>query len=278
MVRGGLVEKVRIPFFQVDAFTQIPFGGNPAAVCLLDEELPDSLMQNIAAENNLSETAFLLPQGSQGTDLHYGLRWFTPTTEVDLCGHATLASAYVLFTQIYPQAEQVEFSTRSGLLRVRRRGEQLVMDFPAQSMEPWPEALESVSAALGVVPLELYRGGMGLAVLASPQQVQQLQPDMAKTKALASSGLIATAPGEDLEDLDFVSRVFAPQLGIPEDPVTGAAHCLLVPYWAKRLGKSELRARQVSARGGELCCQDLGARVEISGQAVLVIAGEFWLE
>ncbi len=274
---------MRIPFFQVDAFTQVPFGGNPAAVCLLDEELPDSLMQSIAAENNLSETAFLLPQGSQGTDLHYGLRWFTPTTEVDLCGHATLASAYVLFTQIHPQAEQVEFSTRSGLLRVRRRGEQLAMDFPAQPIEPWPEGLESVSAALGVVPLELYRGGMGLAVLASPQQVQQLQPDMAKIQTLASTGLIVTAPGKDLkelEDLDFVSRVFAPQLGIPEDPVTGAAHCLLVPYWAKRLGKSksELRARQVSARGGELCCRDLGSRVEISGQAVLVIAGELWLE
>ncbi|MEN9221013.1 MAG: PhzF family phenazine biosynthesis protein [Thermostichus sp. BF3_bins_97] len=266
---------MRIPFFQVDAFTQAPFGGNPAAVCLLSEGLPDPLLQNIAAENNLSETAFLLPQGSQGTALHYGLRWFTPTTEVDLCGHATLAGAHVLFTQVHPQAEQVVFSTRSGRLQVRRRREQLVMDFPAQPVEPWPEALESVTAALGVAPLELYRGGLGLAVLDSPQQVRQLQPDMTKIQALASTGLIVTAPGDEQ---DFVSRFFAPQLGIPEDPVTGAAHCLLIPYWAQRLGKKELSARQVSARGGDLWGCDLGARVEIAGQAVLVITGELWLE
>ncbi|MFQ3613419.1 MAG: PhzF family phenazine biosynthesis protein [Cyanobacteriota bacterium] len=274
------MEGVRIPFFQVDAFTQKPFAGNPAAVCLLTKEgLAEPLLQQIAAENNLSETAFLLPQGSQGTTLHYELRWFTPTTEVDLCGHATLASAHVLFTQVDPQAEVVEFSTRSGLLRVRRQGERLVMDFPAQALEPWPEALERVSAALGVRPLELYQGGLGLAVLASAQQVQQLQPNMAEIKALASTGLIVTAPAEELdgEDLDFVSRFFAPQLGIPEDPVTGAAHCLLIPYWAKRLGQSELTARQVSARGGELFCRDLGSRVEIAGYAVLVIAGELLL-
>ncbi|MEN9225919.1 MAG: PhzF family phenazine biosynthesis protein [Thermostichus sp. HHBFW_bins_43] len=268
---------MRIPFFQVDAFTQVRFGGNPAAVCLLSEGLPDPLLQNIAAENNLSETAFLLPQGSgsQGAALQYGLRWFTPTTEVDLCGHATLASAHVLFTQVHPQAEEVVFSTRSGRLQVRRRREQLVMDFPTQPMKPWPEALERVTAALGVVPLELYRGGMGLAVLNSPQQVCQLQPDMAKIQALASTGLIVTAPGDEQ---DFVSRFFAPQLGIPEDPVTGSAHCLLIPYWARRLGKSELTAHQVSARRGELFCRDLGSRVEIAGQAVLVIAGEMWLE
>ncbi|WP_268836191.1 PhzF family phenazine biosynthesis protein [Synechococcus sp. Nb3U1] len=270
------MNSVRIPFFQVDAFTQKPFAGNPAAVCLLTKDgLAEPLMQQIAAENNLSETAFLLPQGSQGTILHYGLRWFTPTTEVDLCGHATLASAHVLLTQVDPQAEAVEFSTRSGLLRVRRLGERLVMDFPAQPVEPWPEALESVAAALGVVPRELYRGGMGLAVLDSPQQVGQLQPDMAKIQALASTGLVVTAPGEEQ---DFVSRFFAPQLGIPEDPVTGAAHCLLIPYWAKRLGRSELTARQVSARGGELLGRDLGSRVEIAGYAVLVIMGEMRLD
>lgn len=264
----------------VDAFTQKPFAGNPAAVCLLTKEgLAELLLQQIAAENNLSETAFLLPQGSQGTFLRYKLRWFTPTTEVDLCGHATLASAHVLFSQVDPQAEAVEFLTRSGLLQVRRLGERLVMDFPTQPIQPWPEALERVSAALGVVPLELYQGGMGLAVLASAQQVQQLQPNLAEVKALASSGLIVTATTDDSkpDDPDFVSRVFAPQLGIPEDPVTGSAHCLLIPYWAKRLGKAELRARQVSARGGELFCRDLGARVEIAGYAVLVIAGELWL-
>ncbi|MGQ9838794.1 MAG: PhzF family phenazine biosynthesis protein [Cyanobacteriota bacterium] len=282
-MKRDVIGAVRIPFFQVDAFTRKPFAGNPAAVCLLPENgLAEPLLQQIAAENNLSETAFLLPQGSQDTALRYRLRWFTPTTEVDLCGHATLASAYVLLTQVDPQAQTVEFSTRSGLLRVQRRGEQLVMDFPAQPMVPWPEALESVSAALGVVPLELYRGGMGVVVLPSAQQVQQLQPNMAQIKALASTGLIVTAPGTDLADpagdaLDFVSRVFAPQLGIPEDPVTGSAHCLLIPYWAQRLGKSELMARQVSTRGGELFCRDLGSRVEIAGYAVLVIAGELWL-
>ncbi|MEN9203216.1 MAG: PhzF family phenazine biosynthesis isomerase [Thermostichus sp. DG_1_6_bins_120] len=270
---------VRIPFFQVDAFTRKPFAGNPAAVCLLPKDgLAERLLQQIAAENNLSETAFLLRQGSQGRTLRYQLRWFTPTTEVDLCGHATLASAHVLFTQVDPQAETVEFLTRSGLLRVQRQGEQLMMDFPAQPIQPWPEAMERVSAALGVVPLELYQGGMGLAVLASARQVQQLQPNLAEVKALAGSGLIVTASAEDIEELDFVSRVFAPQLGIPEDPVTGSAHCLLIPYWAERLGKVELRARQVSARGGELFCRALGSRVEIAGYAVLVIAGEVLLD
>ncbi|MFS8876983.1 PhzF family phenazine biosynthesis protein [Synechococcus sp. H55.8] len=266
---------MRIPFFQVDAFTAVPFGGNPAAVCLLPQELPAALMQAIAAENNLSETAFLLPQGSLGAVPHYGLRWFTPTTEVDLCGHATLAGAYVLLTGVHPEAQEVAFSTRSGRLSVRRQGERLAMDFPAQAPQPWPEAQEQVAAALGIPPVDLCRGGMGMAVLASAQQVQQVQPDWAQVQALPVSGLIVTASGEDLKDgPDFVCRVFAPQLGIVEDPVTGSAQCLLMPYWSRRLGRAELKARQLSTRGGELWCRDLGPRVEIAGQAVLVIVGE----
>ncbi|MGY2715350.1 PhzF family phenazine biosynthesis protein [Thermostichus sp. MS-CIW-19] len=268
-------KQVRIPLFQVDAFTAVPFKGNPAAVCLLPQELPAALMRAIAAENNLSETAFLLPQGSEGEVPHYGLRWFTPTTEVELCGHATLGSAYVLLTEIHPEAQGVAFSTRSGRLQVRRQGERLAMDFPAQFPQPWPEGQEQVAAALGIPPLELYRGSMGVAVLTSAQQVQQLQPDWERVQALPVSGLIVTASGGDLEDQpDFVCRVFAPQLGIPEDPVTGSAQCLLTPYWSQRLGRTELKARQLSARGGELWCRDLGTRVEIAGQAVLVIAGE----
>jgi len=274
----GLVEKVWIPLFQVDAFTAVPFAGNPAAVCLLPQELPQALMQAIAAENNVSETAFLLPQGSQGEVPHYGLRWFTPTTEVDLCGHATLAGAHVLFTEVHPEAERVAFSTRSGLLQVRRQGDRLAMDFPAQTPEPWPEAKEQVAAALGIPPVELYRGDMGVAVLASAGQVQQVQPDLAQVQALPVPGLIVTASGAALGNgPDFVCRVFAPRLGIPEDPVTGSAQCLLMPYWAKRLGRSELQAHQLSSRGGELWCRDLGSRVEIAGQAVLVIRGELRL-
>ena len=268
---------MRIPLFQVDAFTAVPFGGNPAAVCLLPQELPEALLQAIAAENNLSETAFLLPQGSEGEVPHYGLRWFTPTTEVDLCGHATLAGAYVLLTEVHPEAQEVTFSTRSGRLSVRRQGERLAMDFPAQAPQPWPEAQEQVAAALGIPPVELCRGSMGVAVLASAQQVQQVQPDLAQVQVLPVSGLIVTAAGaggEGEEKPDFVCRVFAPQLGIAEDPVTGSAQCLLIPYWSRRLGRAELKARQLSTRGGELWCRDLGPRVEIAGQAVLVIVGE----
>ncbi|MFS8858975.1 PhzF family phenazine biosynthesis protein [Synechococcus sp. H60.4] len=266
---------MRIPLFQVDAFTAVPFRGNPAAVCLPPQELPAALMQAIAAENNLSETAFLLLQGSLGDVPLYGLRWFTPTTEVELCGHATLAGAYVLLTEIHPKAQEVAFSTRSGRLQVRRQGERLAMDFPAQFPEPWPEGQEQVAAALGIPPVELYRGSMGVAVLASAQQVQQVQPELDRVQTLPVSGLIVTASGAEREgEPDFVCRVFAPQLGIPEDPVTGSAQCLLVPYWSERLGRTELRVRQLSARGGELWCHHRGPRVEIAGQAVLVMAGE----
>ncbi len=266
---------MRIPLFQVDAFTAVPFGGNPAAVCLLPQALPEALMQAIAAENNLSETAFLLPQRSLGEVPFYGLRWFTPTTEVELCGHATLASAYVLLTEIHPEAQEVAFSTRSGQLSVRRQGERLAMNFPAQFPKPWPEGQEQVAAALGIPPLEVYRSGMGMAVLASAEQVRQVQPNWAQVEALPVSGLIVTAAGADPEEgADFVCRVFAPQLGIREDPVTGSAQCLLTPYWSQRLGRPELKVRQLSGRGGELWCRDLGPRVEIAGQAVLVMVGE----
>ncbi|MFS8867400.1 PhzF family phenazine biosynthesis protein [Synechococcus sp. H65.1] len=263
---------MRIPLFQVDAFTAVPFRGNPAAVCLLSQELPQELLQAIAAENNLSETAFLLPQGSQEGLPHYRLRWFTPTTEVALCGHATLAAAHVLLSEVHPEAQEVAFSTPSGQVSVRRQRDRLAMDFPAQTPQPWLEAQDQVAAALGIPPLELYRGSMGVAVLASAQQIQQVQPDLNRVQALPVSGLIVTAAAERGEG--FVCRVFAPQLGIPEDPVTGSAQCLLAPYWSERLGQRELRVRQLSARGGELWCCHRGSRVEIAGQAVLVIVGE----
>ena len=266
---------MRIPLFQVDAFTAVPFRGNPAAVCLLSQELPQELLQAIAAENNLSETAFLLPQGSWDGLPHYSLRWFTPTTEVDLCGHATLAAAHVLLSEVHPEAQEVAFSTRSGQVLVRQQGKRLAMDFPSQTPQPWLEAQEQVAAALGIPPLELYRGSMGVAVLASAQQVRQVQPNRAQVEALSVSGLIVTAAGADSEEgADFVCRVFAPRLGISEDPVTGSAQCLLAPYWSERLGRTELRVRQLSTRGGELWCRYLGARVEIAGQAVLVMVGE----
>jgi PhzF family phenazine biosynthesis protein len=255
---------VRIPIYQVDAFTGRLFAGNPAAVCPLEEWLDDATMQAIAAENNLSETAFFVRRGES-----FDLRWFTPAVEVDLCGHATLASAFVVFEYLDRAAEAVRFETRGGTLTVRRREELLAMDFPARPPQPSPPNA-ALATALGRAPTELWTSPDYMAVYDSEDEVRSLAPDMQAITALGGASVMVTALGKDA---DFVSRFFAPACGVPEDPVTGMAHCTLTPYWAKRLGKPELHALQVSARGGELFCRDLGDRVEIAGRAVKYLEG-----
>lgn len=255
---------MRIPIYQVDAFASRLFAGNPAAVCPLEEWPEDSVMQAIAAENNLAETAFFLRHGDP-----HALRWFTPALEVDLCGHATLASAYVVFEYLDRSAHAVRFSTRSGELVVRRQAELLALDFPARppaQCEPYP----ALAAALGKPPRELWESRDYMAVYDTEEQVRALEPDMKALAAVGHFAVIATAPGRSS---DFVSRFFAPASGVDEDPVTGSAHCTLTPFWARRLGKSELHALQVSARGGELFCRDHGDRVEIAGGAVPYLEG-----
>jgi predicted PhzF superfamily epimerase YddE/YHI9 len=255
---------MQIPLYQVDAFTNRLFAGNPAAVCPLEEWLPDALLQAIAAENNLSETAFFLRRGDR-----YELRWFTPSVEVDLCGHATLASAFVILRLLEPARERVEFDTRSGQLTVTRRGERLAMDFPAKPplpCEPPPGLLE----ALGGEPLEVLKADYYLVIYETEAAVRALRPDFAALRAASGTGVIVAAPGERA---DFVSRFFAPAYGIDEDPVTGSAHSTLIPFYAQRLGKWSLEARQVSARGGELYCELQGDRVLIAGEAVLYLEG-----
>jgi predicted PhzF superfamily epimerase YddE/YHI9 len=251
--------------YQVDAFATQVFAGNPAAVCPLEEWLGDSLLQAIAMENNLSETAFFVPKGE-----HFALRWFTPVAEVDLCGHATLASAHVIFEILGYPDPVITFETRSGELLVERDGEGLRMDFPAR-VPTLCETPEPLGAGLGARPLEVLAGDDYLAVFASEAAVRALVPDHTKLSALDRRGIIVTAPGADV---DFVSRFFAPALGVPEDPVTGSAHCELAPYWAERLGKNRLAARQVSKRGGELTCEVRGDRVLITGSAVTFMQGE----
>lgn len=261
---------MEIPYWQVDAFSERPFGGNPAGVCLLDSWPPDPTLAAIAAENGLSETAFLLPlDGSDGADVH--LRWFTPSgDEVDLCGHATLASAHVLFEEVGKPGPELRFRTRSGLLAVRREEGLLAMDFPSRPAEPCG-APDALVAGLGAEPVGAGRAVDYLAELPDEAAVRTLSPDMEALRELDRRGVIATAPGEEA---DFVSRFFAPKLGVPEDPVTGSAHCTLVPHWADRLGKTEMHARQISERGGELWCAERGARVEIRGTAAQYLAGE----
>jgi len=258
---------MRLRIYQVDAFTDRLFGGNPAAIVPLEQWLPDQTMQAIAAENNLAETAFFVPEGEG-----YALRWFTPTVEVDLCGHATLASAYVIFRFLDARREQVEFRTlRAGTLRVSRQGEALVMDFPAWPPEPCPVPPE-LPAALGRGPVDMLRFRQRyLAVYEDRADVVALTPDFAALLRRGYGDLIVTAPGND--GVDFVSRFFAPAHGIDEDPVTGSAHCVLTPYWVKRLGKTRLEARQISRRGGALTCALAGDRVIIAGRCVLYLEG-----
>jgi PhzF family phenazine biosynthesis protein len=256
---------MKLPIYQIDAFASGVFGGNPAAVVPLERWLPDETLQRIAAENNLSETAFFL--GGPG---EYEIRWMTPTAEVDLCGHATLASGWVVFNRVEPRCSAVSFRSKSGPLRVVADADRLALDFPSRPAQPAHDSLEAVAAALGRRPAALLAARDYLAVFDSEQAVRALVPDMARTAALDRMAVIATAPGSDC---DFVSRFFAPGVGVPEDPVTGSAHCTLVPYWSQRLGRNQLFARQVSARGGELWCEDRGARVSVAGRAALYLEG-----
>lgn len=266
---------MEISIYQVDAFTAETFGGNPAAVCPLESWLDERLMQSIAAENNLSETAFAVKSEKGGFDL----RWFTPTSEVDLCGHATLATAFVLFVELGntgdPEPGMFVFNTKSGQLIVSRMGNYLRMDFPARpgKLVAGPSIL---GEALGAEPQEVYDAGRDyLAVFDHEGDVQRIQPDMKALMSLGKKSVIVTAPGLDS---DFVSRFFAPAMGIPEDPVTGSSHCTLVPYWAKRLGKERLFSRQISSRGGELVCEHFGDRVAMSGRCALYMRGKIVVE
>ena len=252
--------------YQVDAFTDTLFRGNPAAVCPLEEWLPDALMQQIAMENNLSETAFFVARGDR-----FAIRWFTPALEVDLCGHATLATAYVIFRFMRPDADSIEFDSRSGVLGVSRSGELLTLDFPVDTVSR-TQPREDLAQALGAWPLEFHRGRTDyFLVYGSQQDIEAMTPDFALLSQVPARGIIVTARGQDA---DFVSRFFAPQSGVPEDPVTGSAHTSLTPYWAARLGKSELTAMQLSSRRGWLRCSLAGDRVRISGQARLYLTGE----
>jgi PhzF family phenazine biosynthesis protein len=256
---------MKLLLYQVDAFTDRVFRGNPAAVVLLDDWLPDATLLAIAAENNLSETAFVIPRSDVSP-----LRWFTPAVEMELCGHATLAAAYVLFRHRLPSLRQVTFSTHSGNLVVTRDGELLSMEFPSRPGRPL-ELTDPLVSALGVKPREALLARDLLAIFESEAQVQTFQPDFTRIASLDAFALIISAPGDTV---DFVSRFFAPRAGIPEDPVTGSAHCTLVPYWATRLGKSKLVAKQLSARGGDVVCEFRGDRVIMAGSAVEYLCGE----
>jgi PhzF family phenazine biosynthesis protein len=259
------------PIYQVDAFTDAVFAGNPAAVVPLGAWLADAEMQTIAAENNLSETAFILREGGD-----YAIRWFTPANEVDLCGHATLASAFVLFEILQPGRKEVAFRTvKAGTLHVARRDDgSLALDFPSRP----PERIavpEGLAGALGARPSEVWAARDVVAVFDSAAEIAALTPDMRRLAALDTFAVMVTAPGDD--GIDFVSRFFAPRQGIDEDPVTGSAHCTLIPFWAKRLRRKSLTARQVSLRGGTLSCEDRGERVSIAGHAVLYLEGRIFL-
>jgi PhzF family phenazine biosynthesis protein len=254
-----------IPIYHVDAFTNRVFHGNPAGVCPLDRWLDDAAMQAIAAENNLSETAFFVRRGND-----YDLRWFTPATEVDLCGHATLASAHVLFTRLDRAATSVTFHTRSGPLTVTRDGDRLVMDFPSRPPAPCPIPAGLVDGLGGGTLRETLKARDLLAVFDDEEAIRRIVPDFAALERVDAFGIIVTARGREV---DFVSRFFAPRQGVPEDPVTGSAHCTLVPYWAGRLGRTRLSARQVSARGGEIACELAGDRVRLAGHAVVFMEG-----
>ncbi len=258
---------MRTQIFQVDAFATRRFTGNPAAVMPMDRFLDGAVLQAIAAENNLSETAFLVPEGGD-----YHLRWFTPITEVPLCGHATLASAAVVMERLEPGRSKVVFHSASGPLTVKRTDAGYVMDFPARSSEPIPTP-PGLAEALGVVPVEVFVNAFNyMALLESAQVLRELAPGMTALARMDRPGVIVTAQGDGF--YDFISRYFAPAKGIPEDPVTGAAHCMLTPYWAKRLNKTEFRALQASRRGGEIICRLVGDRVELEGSCVFYLEGE----
>ncbi len=259
---------MKITMYQVDAFTGELFKGNPAAVCILDYWLEDTLMQNIAMENNLSETAFCV-----ANDELCELRWFTPEGEIDLCGHATLATAFVIFEYIGYSGKKIAFQTKSGILEVIKEESSLTMIFPAREGVQ-TEITNQLKEGLGKKPKELYKSRDLMAVYETEDEVRNLKPNMEILKQLDAFGIIVTAKGKTS---DFVSRYFAPGCGVPEDPVTGSAHCTLVPYWSKVLGKKVLTANQVSRRGGLLECEDMGEKIKISGTAVLFLKGEIYL-
>jgi PhzF family phenazine biosynthesis protein len=259
-----------IPIYQVDAFSDRVFGGNPAAVCPLEEWIPDNTMQRIAQENNLAETAFFVKEGGD-----FRIRWFTPTVEVDLCGHATLASAHVLFNHEHLGGETVVFSSRSGRLSVTRRDNLLVLDFPADALQE-VELSPSLAGLFTVKPIRARRGKTDyMLIFENEEQIVQTGPDLALIASLPVRGVIITAPGRRV---DFVSRFFAPQSGVNEDPVTGSAHTSLIPYWANVLGKQELTAEQLSSRRGLLFCRHRGNRVEIGGHARTYLSGTIGVE
>jgi predicted PhzF superfamily epimerase YddE/YHI9 len=259
-----------IPIYQADAFTDKLFGGNPAAICPLDEWLPDETMQKIAVENNLAETAFFVKN-----ETGYKLRWFTPEYEMDLCGHATLASAHILFTQLGHKDDTINFETvKAGTLFVKKIGNKYTMDFPSRPpilIEPPIGLFEALGEKQ---PLEVLRSRDYFLVYESENDIIDISPDFFALSKMDTVGVIVTAPGKDV---DFVSRFFAPGAGIPEDPVTGSAHCNLIPYWAEKLGKEKLHAYQLSARKGELWCELKGDRVLMSGKAVTYLKGEIFI-
>ena len=272
-----IIHKMILPIYQIDAFARRAFAGNPAAVCPLPAGAawPEvTLMQQIAAENNLAETAFFRPSPAQAGE--FDLRWFTPAAEIDLCGHATLASAHVLFQHLNFAGETITFHTLSGPLRVRREPQDgcLTLDFPSRPPQPLPALPATLTAALGGAKGRQALAARDLVVLFDTEaEVRALQPAFDQLMQLDYIGIIATAPGADAET-DFVSRFFGPRVGVPEDPVTGSAHSSLIPFWAEKLGKTQLKARQISARGGELWCRLRGERVDIGGYAVTYLKGE----
>jgi len=260
---------MQVPFYQVDAFTDRLFGGNPAGVCPLEQWLPDETMQKIAMENNLSETAFFVKKGEG-----FHIRWFTPKVEVNLCGHATLASAHVIFHDLGFSGEKISFESRSGLLNVTREGELLILDFPGN--KPQRTALpDDFVHSLNITPLQCYRGKEDYLLLyKSQKEIEALIPDFRRLEKTDARAVIVTAPGDKV---DFVSRFFAPRVGVDEDPVTGSAHTVLIPFWAEKLGKTEMNARQLSRRGGIIFCRLNGERVDIGGRAVTFLKGEISL-
>lgn len=256
---------MELSLYHIDAFTDQIFSGNPAAVCPLNAWLPDSVLQLIAAENNLSETSFIVCK-----DDNYEIRWFTPSEEIDLCGHGTLASAYVVFRWLQPWSQNIVFYSRSGQLKVLRHQDEFTLDFPMLAVSPC-DISDNLSQGLGLAPRHVLRNAnINLAVFESERQIRSLKPDF---KQLAHTGyerIIVTAPGDKV---DFVSRYFKPQSAMTEDPVTGSAHCILMPYWARRLSKNKLHARQVSKRGGDILCELKSERVYLTGKAVPYLQG-----
>jgi PhzF family phenazine biosynthesis protein len=260
---------MKIKLFQVDAFTNHLFGGNPAAVCPLESWLPDEVLQNIAMENNLSETAFFIKENNS-----FSIRWFTPLAEVNLCGHATLATAHVIFRELEYKGEKIDFQSKSGILSVRSEGKKLILNFPVDN----PEKIETprrLAEALFAEPEETYKGHTDyLLTFRNEEEIAAIKPDYRILAAEGVRGIMITAPGKNV---DFVSRFFAPGVGIDEDPVTGSAHTTLIPYWSKRLGKTKMNAIQSSKRGGVLSCSLIDERVEIGGEAVTYLVGEIYI-